>query len=346
MKKTTVVVSLFILIVSACLYGFSACKKEDNYGLSLLQQEIPAGFPSPEYTFAGNGLTQEGFDLGRKLFYDTLLSADNKVSCGSCHEQIASFGTFEHDRSHGVYDSHTLRNAPALVNLAWNKSFDWDGKFSSLVNEAAAKIHDRTVFGEDINSVIAKIEKVSSYRESFKKVFGSPIITPIQFYKALAQFTASLVSANSKYDKVKKGLLSFSAQEDRGYQLYKVNCATCHPEPLFTDQTYRNIGLPVDNFLKDFGRMRVTSKPEDSLKFKVPTLRNVSVSSNYMHDGRFNTLFQVLNHYRSGVQAGPTLDPLLNNGIALTNTDVNDLVVFLRTLTDTAFLNDVRFKKP
>src|SRR5688572_11938694 len=294
MKKISLVITIFILAVCACLYLLSSCKKEDNYGLTLLQQELPAGFPVPVYSFTGNGLTQQGFELGRRLFYEPLLSADKMVSCGSCHEQIASFGTFEHDRSHGVYDSHTLRNAPVLVNLAWNKSFDWDGKSSSLVNEAANKIHDRTVFGERIEHVISKLEMVPSYRDAFEIVYGSTNITAVRVYKALAQFTASLVSANSKYDKVKKGLQSFSAQEDRGYQLYKVNCATCHPEPLFTDQSYRNIGMPVDNFLKDYGRMRVTGRREDSLKFKVATLRNLSVSSNYMHDGRFNTLFQVL----------------------------------------------------
>jgi cytochrome c peroxidase len=346
MKKISFVISSFILVVSTCLYFLSSCKKEDNYGLTLIQQEIPDGFPPPVYNFSGNGLSIQGFELGRKLFYDTRLSADGQVSCGSCHEQRAAFGTFEHDRSHGVFHSHTLRNAPVLVNLAWNKSFDWDGLSSSLVNEASYKIHESTVFGETIENVIAKLESVPAYREDFEKVFGSPVITPVKVYKAIAQFSASLVSANSKYDKVKKGLQVFTAQEDRGYQVFKTKCATCHTEPLFTDQTFRNTGIPVDDLLKDYGRMRVTGKPEDSLKFKVPTLRNVAVSSNYMHDGRFGTLFQVLNHYRMGVQQSPTLDPLLTNGIALTSADVNDLVVFLRTLTDSAFLNDVRYRSP
>ena len=144
---------------------------------------------------------------------------------------------------------------------------------------------------------------------------------------------------------IKKGV-SFSTAEDRGYQLYKANCATCHPEPLFTDYSFRNIGLPVDNFLKDYGKMMVTGKKEDSLKFKVPTLRNVYISSNYMHDGRFNTLAQCINHYRSGIQQSSTLDALLVNGIALTNAQASDLSLFLRALTDSSYLVDPLFGKP
>jgi len=164
--------------------------------------------------------------------------------------------------------------------------------------------------------------------------------------KALAQFTGSMIAADSKYDRYKKGTVTFNAQEENGYQLYKVNCASCHPEPLFTDYSFRNIGLPLDNLLTDYGRMRITGKSEDSLKFKVPTLRNTYISSNYMHDGRFNTLQQCINHYRTNVKPGPTLDPLLINGISLTNAQATDLVVFLRTLTDSTLLRDPRFSKP
>ena len=162
----------------------------------------------------------------------------------------------------------------------------------------------------------------------------------------MAQFTGYMVSADSKYDRYKKGTITFSVQEENGYQLYKANCSTCHKEPLFTDYSFRNIGMPADNFLKDYGRMRITGKKEDSLKFKVPTLRNTYISSNYMHDGRFNTLAQCLNHYRTGVQQSATLDPLLTNGITLTNTQVTELSLFLRALTDSAFLKDPRFIKP
>jgi cytochrome c peroxidase len=343
LNKVILILSILILAV---VTGVSlSCKKEQNTdGLELLQQEVPTGFPQPNYTFSDNPLSKEGFELGRKLFYDGRLSVDNEHACGSCHNQIASFGTFEHDRSHGVYDTHTLRNAPILVNLAWNKSFDWDGAFSSLVDEAAHKLYERSTMFETYDGIIDKLNKDKDYPDAFKKVFRYPFIKPEFILKALAQFTGSMVSANSKYDRVKKGLSTFSAAEDRGYQLFKSRCASCHVEPLFTDFSMRNIGLPLDNFLKDYGRMRITHKSEDSLKFKVPTLRNLTVSSNYMHDGRFNTIVQVLNHYSSGIQQSPTLDPQLVNGIFFTNSQTNDLVLFLRTLTDSSFLTDPRFK--
>lgn len=311
-----------------------------------MTQQIPAGFPAPLYTFKDNPLTQEGFELGRKLFYDGRLSIDGEHPCSSCHQQIAGFGTFQHDRSHGVNNSHTDRNAPVLFNLAWSSSFHWDGEFRSLYDEAAQPINGHIEMGESFKGVIDKLEKDDEYRKLFKKVFRYPFIRPEYILKALAQFTGVLVSADSKYDRYKKGAATYTVQEENGYQLYKANCTTCHPEPLFTDFSYRNIGLPIDNFLNDFGRMRITGKREDSLKFKVPTLRNGYISSNYMHDGRFNTLHQCIDHYRFGVQQSNTLDPLLTNGITLTNAQASDLFEFLRTLTDSAFLNDPRFKQP
>jgi cytochrome c peroxidase len=341
----TISALLSIIVLSSYLLG--ACKKEQNTkGIQLMQQEIPAEFPSPVYTFQDNPLSKEGFELGRKLFYDGRLSIDDGHPCSSCHQQIAGFGTFEHDRSHGVFNSHTLRNAPVLFNLAWNTSFHWDGEFSSLKDEAAQPINGHIEMGESFEGVINKIKDDPEYQRMFKEVFRYPFIRPEYILKALEQFTGYMVSANSKYDKYKKGLATFTAQEDAGYQLYKANCATCHPEPMFTDYILRNIGLPVDNFLKDYGRLRITDKKEDSLKFKTPTLRNTYISSNYMHDGRFNTLLQCINHYRSGVQQSSTLDPLLTNGITLTNTEANNLTIFLRALTDSAFLTDPRFSKP
>lgn len=347
MRKSILTIILLISAAVLSSYLLGACKKDQNTdGIELMQQELPAGFPQPVHTFSNNPLSKEGFELGRKLFYDGRLSIDNLHPCSSCHQQVAGFGTFEHDRSHGVFDSHTLRNAPVLFNLAWNTGFHWDGEFSTLKDEAAQPINGHIEMGESFEGVINKIKDDKEYRELFKKVFRYPFIRPEYILKALEQFTGYMVSADSKYDRFKKGAANFTAQEDRGYQLYKVNCATCHPEPLFTDHSIRNIGLPVDNFLKDYGRMRITLKKEDSLKFKVPTLRNVYISSNYMHDGRFNTLLQCINHYRSGVQQSATLDPLLVNGITLTNAEANDIAVFLRTLTDSAFLSDPRFRQP
>ncbi|MEO7924069.1 MAG: cytochrome c peroxidase [Chitinophagaceae bacterium] len=334
---------MLLVVLSSYLLG--SCRKDQNTdGLQLLQQEIPAGFPQPLYKFQDNPLSKEGFELGRKLFYDGRLSIDNMHPCSSCHQQIAAFGTFDHDLSHGVFDSHTTRNAPVLFNLAWAPSLHWDGEFGSLKEEAAQPINGHIEMGESFEGVINKINDDPEYRDLFKKVFRYPFIRPEYILKALAQFTGYMVSADSKYDRYKKGQVSFTVQEENGYQLYKVNCATCHPEPLFTDFKFRNIGLPVDNFLKDYGRMMVTGKKEDSLKFKTPTLRNTYISANYMHDGRFNTLNQCITHYRTGVQQSATLDPLLTNGIILTNAQATDLALFLRALTDSTFISDPRFK--
>jgi cytochrome c peroxidase len=347
LRKSLFTILAIITAAFFLSYLLGSCKKDQNTkGLQLLQQEVPVGFSNPLYKFEDNPLTQEGFELGRKLFYDGRLSVDNLHPCSSCHQQIAAFGTFEHDRSHGVYDSHTLRNAPVLFNLAWSPNLHWDGEFTSLKDEVAQPINGHIEMGESLEGVINKIKDDKDYQEMFRKVYRYPFIRPEYILKALAQFTGYMVSADSKYDRYKKGTATFTVQEENGYQLFKVNCAVCHREPMFTDYSFRNIGLPVDNFLNDYGRMRVTNKKEDSLKFKVPTLRNVYISSNYMHDGRFNTLAQCINHYRTGVQQSSTLDPLLTNGITLTNTQATDIAVFLRTLTDSAFLKDPRFSKP
>jgi cytochrome c peroxidase len=345
MSKLFLTISFLTLCVLLLTQPFISCKKDQNTnGLTLLTQEIPASFPQPAYTFSDNPLSEEAFQLGKRLFYDGRLSIDNEHPCGSCHEQRGAFGTFEHDRSHGVHDSHTLRNAPVLFNLAWSTSFHWDGAFGSIADEVSQPINGHVEMGETWEGVIRKLEADVSYRDQFKKVFRYPFIRPEFVQKALAQFVGSIISADSKYDRFKKGTATFTAREESGYQLFKLKCATCHPEPLFTDGSYRNIGLPVDPMLNDFGRMRVTSSRTDSLKFKVPTLRNCYNSSNYMHDGRFNTLGQVIDHYRFGVQQSNTLDPLLTAGITLTNTEADNLYDFLKTLTDSTFLNNTRYQ--
>jgi cytochrome c peroxidase len=344
-KSLFTILSLVAFIVFLA-YMIGGCKKDPIRGLQALAQPIPEGFPPLQHNFSDNPLTKEGFELGRKLFYDDRLSIDNMHSCASCHNQKAAFGTYQHDLSHGVNNTHTLRNAPVLFNLAWNKSFHWDGEFSSLEDEAVHPINGQNEMGETFNGILEKLKKDPIYPDMFSHVFKSIIIRPEFVLKALAQFTGSLTSADSKYDKYKKGQAVYTVQEENGYQVFKVKCATCHPEPLFTDFSYRNIGLPIDPLLNDYGRMRITGKKEDSLKFKVPTLRNTYISENYMHDGRFGTLSQCVNHYRTGIQQSSTLDPLLTGGIVLTNTEAADIVVFLRTLTDSAFISNPLFAKP
>jgi cytochrome c peroxidase len=348
MKKSIVTISSLVAFITFASYILGSCIKNDNPNhnhLTQFEQVIPGGFPAPIYTFRDNPLSQEGFELGRKLFYEGLLSVDSVHSCASCHQQIAAFGTFEHDRSHGVHHTHTLRNAPPLFNLAWQTKFHWDGEFNSLYDEAGQPIHGDHEMGDNFNSVVSKLQKDPDYQAAFKKVFRTEFISPEQILKALAQFTGNLTSSHSKYDLYKKGQYTYTAEEETGYQIYKAKCATCHPEPMFTDYSFRNIGLPVDPLLNDYGEYRITHNPDDSLKFRVPSLRNVAITSNYMHDGRFATIQQCLEHYRTGFQQSSTLDPLLTGGIQLTTTESNNLVRFLRTLTDSSFITNPRFSK-
>jgi cytochrome c peroxidase len=327
-------------------YLIGACSKSTHEGFgTYMPQEVPAGFPKPVYTFADNPLNQEGFELGRKLFYDGRLSLDGNFPCASCHEQRGAFGTFEHDRSHGYNNSHTLRNAPPLFNLAWEKEFHWDGEYKTLLQEASHPFNTFDEMGADVAGAVSRLEKDEEIKKMFEGAFGSSWITEDRIIKALSQFTGNIVSYNSRYDKVKRGELSFTAQEQSGYTVFQSKCVGCHTEPMFTDYSYRNIGLPIDPTLNDLGRIRVTGKADDNLKFRVPSLRNVELTSNYMHDGRFGTVAQVINHYRTGMQNSATVDPLIQGGINMTNTEAIDLSVFLKTLSDSSILTNLRYKQ-
>ena len=291
-------------------------------------------------------IVEEGIELGRKLFYDGILSQDGNFPCASCHQQFAGFATFDHDLSHGFDNRFTTRNAPALANLAWQKDFHHDGGSRNLETQPLAPLTAPNEMAETVEGVVAKLKNSDLYRKAFGDAFGDEEVTSQRMLKALAQFMVTLVSANSKYDKVTRGEAAFTFSEQNGYNIFKVKCATCHAEPLFTDGSFRNNGIGLNPFLKDGGRSRITGNAADSLKFKVPSLRNVVLSFPYMHDGRFSSLQQCLEHYRSGINHSATLDPSLEFGIGLSNTDISNLNSFLRTLTDSAFVKDARFAAP
>ena len=336
------------LLVATCVVLINACKKSDTEkkGPTPITFKIPAGFPEPVYKFSGNPLTEEGFELGRKLFYDGLLSKDGNFPCASCHQQFAAFANFDHDLSHGFDNQFTTRNAPALMNLAWHKEMHWDGGINNIEVQPLAPITAPNEMAEDINTVILKLQSDSLYPSLFKSAFGDETINSQRMLFAIAQFVGSMVSAESKYDKVKKGQAVFTDPEQQGYQLFQLKCGSCHTEPLFTDLSFRNTGLPRDPGLNDIGRMRITNKKEDSLKFKVPSLRNVMITFPYAHDGRFASVRNMMDHYSDGVQDGPTVDPLVKNKIPLSALDKFYLTQFLYTLTDSAFLKDKRFSQP
>ena len=347
MKTWIVITGLFLFLVSGVLV-LNSCRKTplSSYRPTPINFTIPKGFPNTVYNFQNNPLTEESFLLGRKLFYDGRLSLDGHFPCSSCHQQVAAFTTYEHDRSHGYNHSHTLRNAPGLANLAWYPVYKWDGSASTIEAISLAHITAPDEMAETMNGIILKLKNDTAYQRLFQAAYGSPQVTQDGILKALSQFVVNLVSANSKYDKVKRGEASFTAQEQNGYTVFQNKCNTCHTEPLFTDFSFRNVGFEMDPFLNDYGRMRVTGDAKDSLKFRVPSLRNVDLTSYYLHDGRLSAMRMMLEHYRSGINAGPTLDPLLTNGISLTDSEENDIISFLRTLSDSSYINNPRYREP
>ena len=343
MKRWVFITSLVIVTAVSSLL-LDGCKK-DRYEGTPLSFIIPQGFPQPVVNFTNNPITEEGFQLGKKLFYDGRLSVDNVHSCASCHQQVGAFTTFEHDRSHGVHNSHTLRNAPALANLAWYPEFMQDGSAKTLEDVYLSHITAHDQMDQTMGNIIEMIQNELQYRRMFRAAYGNELINEQRIFNALTQFVINLVSANSKFDKVQRGATSFTTQEQSGYTIFQSKCAGCHAGNLFTDFSYRNIGLPVDANLNDYGRMRVTNDKNDSLKFRVPSLRNVELTSYYAHDGRFSFIRHVIQHYRFNVVKSPTLDPLLTNGIFLTNQQEDELIAFLRTLSDSSYLNNPRFKE-
>jgi cytochrome c peroxidase len=338
---------ILLLIITASGGLFISAVKNDGlgaYGPTPLSFKIPKGWPKPPNNiFTKNKLTEEGFQLGRKLFHDASLSKDGNISCGNCHQQFAAFATFDHDLSHGVNNTLSARNAPALFNLAWMKDLHWDGAITHIELQPLAPLTSPNEMGEDLDSVVLKIKKDTSYQRMFKAAFGDKNVNSQRILKALAQFTGSLLSANSKYDKVKRGEVNFTLYEQRGYALYKMHCASCHAEPLFTDHTFRNNGLARTK-RNDLGRFIITGDAKDSFKFKVPSLRNVQVTFPYMHDGRIYSIPQVLDHYMLKIDTSQvTLDPLLKARMTFTRQQKTDLTYFLYTLTDSLFLKDPRY---
>jgi cytochrome c peroxidase len=307
----------------------------------------PDYFPKPIYNFEQPPLDSNKIELGRILFYDPILSKDNTISCASCHSPFNAFAHTDHDLSHGIFDSIGNRNAPALFNLAWQKTFMWDGAINHLDMQALAPISHPSEMGSNINEVIKKLNESKAYKELFLNAFQDSTISTSKILKVLSQFQLTLVSANTKYDRVKMGKEVFTEQEKNGYQLFKKNCASCHSEPLFSNYNFENNGLPIDPTLNDMGRYVITENENDKRKFKVPSLRNLSFTYPYMHDGRFMTLQEVINHYTSGIEYSETLSLQFNKSIELSSNEKVDLISFLLTLNDKDFVFNKKhqFKK-
>jgi cytochrome c peroxidase len=342
------VIILLCTVISFFIFGVGAGRVNNPlYAPDYIQLEIPAGWPKPATDiFAKNRLTEQGFQLGRKLFYDGRLSKDGNFPCASCHQQFAAFVSYDHDFSHGYNNTFTTRNAPPLFNLAWMSRLHWDGGINHIEVQPLSPITAKNEMAETLDSVLYKLKKDTAYPRLFKAAFGTPEINSQRMLKALAQFTGSIVSSNSKYDKVQRGEATFTPGEQNGYNFFKAKCAACHKEPLFTDNSFRNNGMAVNTFLNDYGRMKITGNKGDSLKFKVPSLRNVMLTFPYMHDGRYYSLGSAIDHYRKNIiTTQPTLDSLLINRIAISDREKNDLIYFLNTLTDTSMTRNPRFSQ-
>lgn len=371
MRKATGIWSLIVAL--AALVG--ACNKsssdepqpEPPTGIPTpVQWTKPAHFPDPVYDLSKNPLTAEGIELGKFLFYDGILSRTDNIGCGTCHQQQAAFTHHGHDLSHGVDDLIGTRNAPSVQNMAWSTSFFWDGGVHDMDLVPSVPIQNKVEMDERVSNVIDKLrktpvagaEKQVDYPKMFKAAFGTDEITADRMMQALSQFMMTMVSATSRYDYYKRGDASaLTAQEKSGLTIFQQKCGSCHAGELFTDQSFRNNGL-TPNRIKDQGRYAITLNDDDRLKFKVPSLRNIGLTAPYMHDGRFNTLEQVLDHYandkpgsKDSIYVSSTLDPLLNvagqkRGINLTGTEKQAIIAFLRTLNDDDFIKDKRFADP
>jgi cytochrome c peroxidase len=327
---------------------------------------VPAGFPTPVIP-ADNPLTNEGVALGRMLFYETKLSSNNTMSCGSCHQQNKAF-TDGLAKAVGVDGIANPRGTMSLANVMWSNTLTWDGAFSTLQAQVRKPIENPVEMHQLLNTGVTKLQATTTYPPLFQAAFGTRTITGDLVMKALTQFERTLISGNSRYDKFAKTQQGFSADELAGLKLYSTHisprvirgaeCFHCHTMPLassnFAAQFFNN-GL--DLTFADPGRGGVTGLPADNGKFVAPTLRNITLTAPYMHDGRFTTLEQVLDHYSDHVQMNsPNLDPNLIQGIndpifspgrmGLTATEKRQVIAFLKTLTDSTFIADKRFSDP
>jgi cytochrome c peroxidase len=335
-----------ILVILLLLGTSLSCQQDAEWKPSVAFRQ-PGHFPAPVYDLKANPITREGFELGRALFYDGILSRDGSISCGNCHQQPSGFTQHGHDLSHGIDDLLTKRNSQPIMNLAWNKEFLWDGGVFHLDLFAVVPIEEPNEMDESLKNVLDKLRQTPHYPRLFERAFGTPEINTVRFLEALSQFQLMCISDDSPYDRYvngNQGVLTMLQKE--GLAIMEQKCQPCHAGPLFTDMSYRNNGLSVGN-PEDKGRGLITLDPNDDYKFRVPSLRNVEVTRPYMHDGRLRSLERVLDHYDSGMKESPTLDPIFRKdrpegkpGISLNDQEKRALIAFMRSLTDETFLND------
>jgi cytochrome c peroxidase len=336
----------------ASVFIFVSCKVDPKISEALpsdnLTQTIPSGWPQPVYQFQDNPISEDKFILGRAIFYETLLSKDNSLSCASCHQNFTAFANADHAISHGILDRLGNRNSPGLFNLAWHPYFMHDGGSINLEIQPMGPIMNPVEMDESMTNIVKKLQETQKYRSLFKSAFGDEQVSSERILKTLAQFMGLMESYNSKFDYWKRGEkgVNLTDAEKRGYDLFISKCSSCHSEPLFSDFKFRNNGLRVDAGYQDSGRAHITGMPEDKYTFKTPSLRNIALTKPYMHDGRYTSLETCLNHYTDSILNFENIDPTLLKGISMTAAEKKDIISFLFTLTDYEFIKDKRFADP
>lgn len=358
MKRVFTILSVLFFLV----FLQSCSKNKEEYSTVLEPYVLNyAGLSEPKIAL-DNALTKQGVELGRRLFYDKMLSKDNSISCTSCHEQKNAFSD-ERQFSLGVRNLPGKRQAMAIFNMAWNNNeFFWDGRAHLLRDQALMPIEDELEMDETLENVVLKIKNNKKYTSLFEVAFPNKEISSLTISLALEQFMNSIVSNNSKYDRFLRNEVQLTSSEENGRKLFfngfdpvnknisGANCAQCHNGANFENDSYMNNGLDIASNFKDFGREKVTDDYYDRAKFKVPSLRNIEVTAPYMHDGRHATLEEVIEHYDNKVvnsfSLNPTLASISTKGLQLSNQQKEDLIAFLKTLTDYELLRNKKFSDP
>lgn len=378
LQKSSVIL-LFIILFTSCTsneeyFDITTATDQEilNQTLNLPENDFNYADITLPPTFFDNNLMQEdntpnenrirnqSATLGRVLFYDVSLSKNNTISCASCHIQEKSFSDPERF-SVGFEGGVTARNSMSLANARFyrNRRFFWDERASSLEEQVLMPIQDHIEMGLTLEELETKLGAKRKYKILFRRAFGDTIINSERISRGLAQFVRSMVSYQSKFDEglaqtndPRRPFPNFTNSENRGKQLFfsrQTDCIQCHRTNAFIGDRARNNGLDAN--LIDLGVGGITNRPNDFGEFKVPSLRNIEVTAPYMHDGRFSTLEQVIEHYNSGVQNSPNLDGRLRRGngvrrLNLSTADKTALKDFLLTLTDRVFLTDEKFSSP
>lgn len=353
-------VILVLLGLITCLSGWGYIN--DGIETGAYQLVYPANFGNRINVPADNPTTKQGVYLGRLLFYEKKLSANNILSCASCHQQNKAF-TDGKAFSKGVDGALTTRNSMSLANLLWTRKFFWDGRAASLEDQAVIPMTNPHEMGQSLEVSAKKLSNTVSYPALFKLVYGDETITGARICKAISQFERTLISCNSRYDQYLKKAYQPTKQELNGMNLFMntpnpekgmrgANCAHCHGGAKTYNELFHNNGL--DSIPKDGGIETITGLATDRGRFKVPTLRNIAFTAPYMHDGRFNTLDEVIDHYSDHIKESESLSAFLrdeSNDIGgktlhLKPEEKKDIIAFLNMLTDSTFINDPRFSDP